>query len=190
MDAKKNSQLTEAFHHKVLVRFWSRYDDSWTHGYVLDIGPRFFLFAPIGEDMRFNGFQCPRVSAVRELQVPDPYAEFTVAALRKRGQIIRRKPNVNVSSLSELLKSANRLFPLVTVHRERADPEVCEIGRVIDVTKSHLQLHEIGPDAVWDEKLTRILLREITLIESGGGYEEALNLVGGKPKQPKKASKK
>jgi hypothetical protein len=37
MDAKKNSQLTEALHHKVLMRFWRRYEDSWTHGYVLDM---------------------------------------------------------------------------------------------------------------------------------------------------------
>jgi hypothetical protein len=140
--------------------------------------------------MKFNGFQCPRISSIRRLQVPDPYAEFAVAALGKRGQIIRRKPNVDIGSLSKLLKSANRLFPLVTIHRERADPEVCEIGRVIDVTESLLQLHEISPDALWDEELTEIRLKEITLVEFGGGYEEALHLVGGKPTTLRRPSKK
>ena len=188
MDSKKKSTLTEALRRKEPVRFGSRYEAGWSHGYVLDIGHLFFLFASIGEDMRFDGFQCPLISAVRRLHVPDPHAEFVVAALRKRGQKVPRKPKVNLESLAELLKSANKLFPLIAIHRERVDPEVCEIGRVVEITKSHLQLHEIGPDADWDEELTKIRLKEMTRVEFGGGYEEALHLVGGEPKQLKKPS--
>ncbi|MGA2809675.1 MAG: hypothetical protein ABSE87_16220 [Terracidiphilus sp.] len=181
MSQKGNSKLVEALCDKTLVKFWNPYDSGSTQGYVLDIGPHFFLLGLIGGEIRFNGFQCLRLSDVRRLQVPDPYSDFIVAALRKRGESIKRKPNINLQSLPELLWSANRLFPLVTIHRERVKPDTCEIGRVIDIGKAQVSLLEIGPDAVWEEEPTDIPLREITRVDFGGGYEDALQLVGGNP---------
>ena len=171
----------EAMRCKNLVRFWGPYESGSTDGYVLDIGPRFFLLAFISDEIRFNGFQCMRLSDVRRLRVPAPFADFNVAALRKRGEEIARRPRINLSSLPELLTSASRLFPLVTIHREKADPGVCEIGRVVGIGKSHVSLLEIGPDAIWEEKPTQILLREITRVDFGGGYADALHIVGGSP---------
>jgi hypothetical protein len=168
-------------HDKTLVKFWNRFDPGSTNGYVLDIGPRFFLLGPVGEEIRFNGFQCMRLSDVRRLHAPDRYAEFIVAALRKRGEIIRKKPRVRLNSLPELLRSASRLFPLVTIHQERAKPDTCEIGHVVGISKSHVSLLEIGPDAIWDEEPTDISLRRITRVDFGGGYEDALHIVGGGP---------
>lgn len=179
---KTRELLADALQQKVLVKFWNPFHSGATHGYVLDIGLRFFLLGLIDESIRFNGFQCLCLSDVRRLQVPDPYEDFAVAALRKRNQEIKRKPKIKLDSLSDLLKSADRLFPLVTIHRERVKPDSCWIGKVIDLTERHLHLHEIGPDAAWDKKLTKIRLSEITRVDFGGGYEEALYLVGGKPK--------
>lgn len=190
MTRKSNSLLTEALYSKTLVKFWNPYDSGSTQGYVLDVGPHFFLLGLIGEDVRFNGFQCLRLSDVRRLLVPDPYAEFIVTALHKRGESIRKKPNIKLNSLPDLLQSASRLFPLVTIHREKVKPETCKIGRVIGVNERKLSLLEIGPDAVWDEKPTDVKLKEITRVEFGGGYEEALHLVGGKPHISRPKSRK
>jgi hypothetical protein len=138
----------------------------------------------IDDAIKFNGFMCLRPSAMKRLQVPAPYAEFVEDALRKRKEQIRRKPNITLDTLPDLLKSVNLLFPLVTVYRERVVPDECWIGKVLDVTKKYLFLLEIGADAIWDEKPSKLLLREITRIDFGGGYEEALHLVGGNPKRP------
>jgi hypothetical protein len=189
MSQKSNAQLTEALRDKTLVSFWNPYDSGSTHGYVLDIGPRFFLLGLVGEEIRFNGFQCLRLSDVRRLRVPATYPTFVVAALRKRGENIGRKPRINLNSLPELLKSANRLFPLVTIHLERVNLEKCKIGRVTDISKSYVSLLEIGPDAIWDEKPTKVSLREITRVDFGGGYEDALHIVGGDPPQSKLKSR-
>jgi hypothetical protein len=190
MKRRSDALLTEAMHQQLLVKFWNPYDPGSTHGYVLEIGPRFFLLGLVSDDIRFNGFQCMRLSDVRRLRAPDPYAEFIVAALRKRGEIIRKKPRVNLNSLPELLRSADKLFPLVTVHRERVDPGTCEIGRVVGITKSHVSMLEIGPDAIWEEKPTEIALRNITRVDFGGAYEDALHIVGGNPPQSKLKSRK
>jgi hypothetical protein len=189
MTRESNAQLTEAMHKKALVKFWSPFEPGSTHGYVLDIGPRFFLLGLVGDNIRFNGFQCLRLSDVRRLRVPDPYAKFIIAALSKRGEIIQRKPRINLKSLPELLESANRLYPIATIHREKVDPDSCKIGRLLGIGKSHVYLLEIGPDAIWEEEPTEIALREITRVDFGGGYEDALYIVGGNPPPTKPKSR-
>jgi hypothetical protein len=182
---KKRHLLLGALLNKVVVRFRSRYDDGAIHGYVLDVGPRFLLLAFIDEYLRFNGYQCILLKNVKELEVPARYDAFIVAALRKRKQSIARRPNIKLNTLSELLESANRLFPLITIHREDVKPDSCWIGRIAEIGKSDLLLYEIGPDGVWDKKAKRHRLSEITRVDFGGGYEETLLLVGGDPR-PKK----
>jgi hypothetical protein len=138
-----------------------------------------FLLALIDETIRFNGYQCLRLQDVKRLEAPARYGTFLVAALHKRKERVSRKPNIKLESIAELLESANRLFPMITIHREIEKPGSCWIGRVIEISKSAVLLHEIGPDAVWDKEPTKHLLSEITRVEVGGGYEEALQLVGG-----------
>lgn len=182
---RKLELLTGALQSKCPIKFWNPYDSGSTHGYVLGIGPRFFLLALIDDNLRFNGFQCLRISDLRRLQVPDPYEKFLVAALHKRNQKIKRKPDIKLDSLPDLLRSANRAFPLVTIHRERVKPDECWIGKVVDVNKDHLFLLQIDADAIWEDNPRKYLLSEITRVDFGGGYEEALHLVGGGPKKLK-----
>ncbi len=189
MTKAQDLKLREACSNAIVLRFSSPYEEGWTHGYVLDIGPQFFLLGLIDENIRFNGFQCQLVSDLRRIKVPDPYEDFVVAALRKRGQRIDAKPGIDLSSLPALLKSANALFPLVTIHQERAKPGECFIGKVLDISKSSLWLHTIDPGAVWHKKRSKFRLSDITRVDFGGGYEEALHLVGGNPKPLKKPRK-
>jgi hypothetical protein len=174
----RSSKLAAALHSKTLVKFTRPFEDGSVNGYVLDIGPRWFLVAILGDGIRFNGFQCFRLSDVRELQVPHPYAAFAEAALRKKSERLPKKPRVSVRNVEELLLSANRAFPLVTIHRERVDPGVCEIGRVVHVGARQLSLLEINPDASWDAEPKQYRLSDITRVGFAGEYEEALHLVG------------
>ena len=173
--------LQRALRTKQLVKFTRPFEPGSVDGYVLAIGPQFFLLALVEDNAWFNGFQCLRISDVRGLQVPAKYAAFVKAALKKRRERMPRKPRVTVTSLEELLWSANRAFPLVTIHRERWDPDVCHIGRVRALGKGRLSLLEVGPDGLWDREISEYSLKEITRVDFGGVYEEALHLVGGPP---------
>lgn len=165
-----------------LVRFDRRFDDSAVRGYVLDVGPRFFLLALVSDRIWFDGFECFRIGDVRGFR-PDPHAGFAESALRKRRDWLPQKPHVSVRSIEELLVSASRLFPLVTVHREAIDPDVCWIGRILGVERGRVSLLGITPDATWEEKPESFRLSEITRVNFGGDYETALHLVGGDPRQ-------
>jgi hypothetical protein len=178
MQKKNKSRLALALRKKLLVRFESAWERGTVNGYVLDIGPQFFLIALVSDGIRLNGFQCFRLSDVRKLQVPDKYARFHEAALKKRRQRFPKKPPIDITSLAQLLLTANNAFPLVTIHREKIRADSCWIGRVVDVRDGRVTLLEIGPGAVWDSELETYRLSEITRIDFGGDYEDALYLVG------------
>jgi hypothetical protein len=183
MATKRVDQLWEMQRHALLVRFSRRFEESPIRGYVLDIGPKFFLLALVSDRIWFDGFECFRISDVRDLK-PDPYVNFVEAALKKRSERITKKPRVDLKGIAELLRSAARLFPLVTIHREGKRPDVCWIGRILGVQGGKVSLLEINPDATWDAKPTEYRLNEITRVDFGGDYENALHLVGGEPAWP------
>ena len=162
------------------VRFYRRFEDTCIRGYVLDIGPEFFLLSLVSDRVRFDGFECFRISDLKNLR-PDPYAEFAKAALRKRGERKPKKPHISMANVGALLVSASHVFPLVTIHRERIEPDICHIGRVLKVRNGRLSLLEIDPDAKWDCSAKEYRISEITRVNFGGDYEDALHIVGGEP---------
>jgi hypothetical protein len=67
MKRNPKSQLRLALRKKVLIRFASALDRGTISGYVLDVGPQFFLIALISDGILPNGFQCYRLSDIRRL---------------------------------------------------------------------------------------------------------------------------
>jgi len=180
----RSAQLKRAMHQQQFVHFSRRFEETPIRGYILDVGPKFFLLALVSDRFWFDGFECLRIADVRDIR-PDPYAAFAEAALRKRGERIPKKPRVSLAGIEELLLSAGRAFPLVTIHREQVDPEICNIGHVVTVDRGRLSLLEIHPDATWNTVSNTYRAREITRVNFGGDYEDALYLVGGRPEQAK-----
>jgi hypothetical protein len=163
-----------------LVRFVRRFENYSIGGFVLDVGPKFFLLSLVSDRIRFDGFEVFRAQDVSELR-EDPYSLFVRTALTKRAQRRPRKPRVSVAAMSDVLRSAGRAFPIVALHLEEVDAHVCHIGRVVDVTRRRVSLLEIGPDASWDSTATEYELKDVTRVNFGGDYEDALRLVGGEP---------
>src|SRR6478752_4926272 len=95
----RSIKLAAALRDKTLVKFTRPFEEGSVNGYVMDIGPRWLLLALVRDGIRFDGFQCFRLSDVRELQVPHPYAAFAQAALKKRGERLPKKPRVSVASV-------------------------------------------------------------------------------------------
>lgn len=174
------SQLLHAMRRRQLVRLSRRFEEWTIRGYVLDVGPRFFLLALISEHLWFDGFECFRISDVKDLK-RDPYAAFVEAALKKRSEQRPKKPHVSLASIDKLLLSASQTYPLVTIHREQVDPDVCWIGRVSNIKNGYVTLREIDPGAKWESGTTKYRLSEITHVNFGADYEDALYLVGGEP---------
>lgn len=172
--------LGEALRRRWLVRLHRRFEDGPVQGYILDVGPKFFVMALVSDRLRLDGFECFRVDDLTKLG-PDPHSAFAEAALGKRGLVPDWTPPVSVASTRQLVVSAGQAFPLVSLHREQSDPGVCHIGRVVHVDDLRVALLEIDADAEWDEEPTVYKLNELTRVSFGGDYEDALAAVGGEP---------
>ncbi len=125
------------------------------------------------------GFNASGYRTFRKLQVPHPHTAFVEAALKQRGERVPKRPKVTAASVGELIWSANDAFPLVTIHREKRNPDLCHIGRVIVMDKQRVSLLEINPGATWEAEPNQYPLNEITRVDFGGAYEDALHLVAG-----------
>jgi hypothetical protein len=180
MAMARRRQLKDAQRAKRFVRFSHRFEDLPIRGYVLDVGPKFFLMALVSDRIWFDGFECFRLGDVRDVMA-DPYAGFVESALRKRHERLLKKPSVSVADIQKLLLTAGHAFPLVAIQREQVDPSVCWIGRILGVERERVSLLEINPDGRWDDKPNAYQLNEITRVNFGGDYENALDLVGGDP---------
>jgi len=171
-------QLKAAMDSRKMVRFTTQYEDVGVRGYVLDIGEDFFLLAVVSDRLWLDGFECFRVGDIATFG-EDPYSDFAESALEKRGQDCPERPDVDVSSVKEIIASADRDFPLITIHREELDSEVCNVGKIISIDDDHFYIREINPGAKWSMDLTEYELDDITRIGFGQDYEDALYLVGG-----------
>ena len=173
-------RLANAARDGLFVRFSRRFDDPRIRGYVLDVGEHYFLLALVSDRMWFDGFECFRIADIGDFEA-DEYRSFVETALAMRGEKLPAKPPISLKTIDDLLLTASREFPLVTIHREEINAQGCHVGRVVSVTGDEVRLLEINPDATWDAEPMIYRLSEITCVSFGGDYEDALYLVGGEP---------
>jgi hypothetical protein len=159
------------------VSLTRRFEEHSELGYVLAVDSERFLLLCVSPQIRLEGFSVLRTADVAELEAPHEHAEFVEEALRLRGESVETAPDIALGDTGAAIRSAAATFPLVTLHREEVDPDACHIGAVVRVTDDSVRILEIDPDADWEEEETTYALSEITRIDFGGGYEEALALV-------------
>ena len=127
-----------------------------------------------GEPLAFNVF---RLSDITQLESPAPHADFKAKVLRLRKERLSIAPKLDLSSWRTVVTSASRRFPLITLHTERRDADVCYIGRPTTLTARSGTFLSINPDGEWDDELA-VAWADVTRVDFGGAYEEALALVG------------
>jgi len=172
--------LNDAKTERRLVGLTTRYDEWVVRGYVVGLGPGFVMIAVVNDRIWHDGFECFRRPDIIAVQV-DPKARFVEKALELRGEMIPEAPAVSLESVEDLLTSAGRAFRLVTIHREMEDPDVCQIGHVIEVVGGELVMREVSPTAEWDVELERYQTSSVTRVSFGADFEAALTLVAGEP---------
>jgi hypothetical protein len=176
-DYTSRDALLDAGLGRALVQVERSVERGFVTGYVAGVGPDWFLLCVVSDEMLFNGFQAFRLVDVVKVWHPAPHSAFIERALGLRGLARPDDPGLDLETLNGLLTSASQHSPLVTIHREVVDPESCHIGRVIGVSERVVRLKAMTPDATWSERIEEYLLTEVTRVDVGGLYEDALNAV-------------
>ena len=172
--------LREALGTGALVRVERTVESGHVTGRVAALTSRLVALAVFADDMRPNGFEVVRRVDLRRVRL-DPYPAFHARALSARGLRLPRLGGIRVTSFREAIADAARRFPLVAVHRERIRRGACLIGRPYPNSAERFSLLTVDPDATWDPVPVQLLYRDVTRVDFGGGYEEALHLVAGPP---------
>lgn len=69
--------------------------------------------------------------------------------------------------------------PVITIHPEQDEPDICFIGAPAGLGDRSLRLLEVTTRGVWNSRPTKHRVDDITRIEIGGRYERALLSVAG-----------
>lgn len=155
-------------------------DPEHVTGAVVAASSKLLALAVLSDGVRPNGFTVVRRADLTQLFAPDPYAPFLTRALKLRGDKLTRWPKLDLTSWQSLMTGAAKRFPLLTVQLEIAHPDGCFIGRPVAMTPRSTTFLTLGPDARWDrEQLEKLAWKDVTRVDFGGEYEQALALVAG-----------
>jgi hypothetical protein len=174
-----------------LVRFSRKpIDESRLYGFVLACSETLTLLHILETSTyTLNGYSVIRnedVSLYAVYDRPDYY--FDSRVLRLKGIRPEPQPNISLASLSDLFTSIDKLYPLIAIYREEIKNDDCFIGRLAGMTAKTFTLYEIDDCAEWIGP-HRYRFQDITRVDFGGGYEEALALVA-RPDLTKKTPKR
>lgn len=174
---RRISVLADAHQSGQMVRIVAKATpDEKLAGYIVSLSEAFVLLHVLQDGMTLHGYLALPLQEIKSVRVLDDHDSFCDRALKVKAIFPQAQPDILLLDFSGLLSSANAHFPLVAVHQERQDRGCCFIGRVEKLKKRSFILHKIDPAAQWIDS-EKFVYKDITRVEFGGGYEEALWLV-------------
>jgi len=150
--------------------------DGWSDGFVVAANEEMVVIQLLDESIRLNGYQILFLEDISDFVHPAPFNDFQKRVLELREEEVD-VPKFELGDLGQLLIDISEEYGLVTLHREESESDSCEIGRVLKSDEVTYELEEIGSDARWFDDTYEYDLYDITRIEFGGAYEDALLLV-------------
>ena len=149
-------------------------------GFLVGHGERWVLLHLVTP----HGFSLDGYVAVRTVDIKSckrwgkEHGSFPSRCLAYFGEIPVVPRGIDLSRTHRLIVTAAARWPLLTLFVENDDPDVCFVGQPVSVSSRRLRLLPISPAAQWQEEPIRYDLRDVTRVQFGGRYEEALYALG------------
>ena len=159
------------------------FDSSPQYGFVVGSSPEFVALHFVSDRYDFDGY---RIYLRRDLTSIESNFKrrkliSRVLGLKRRSPAIL--PWLDLSSMRNLIASIQAHESLVVIHRERALPDECEIGRIRVDSEQAYSLLWITPEAEWELDNRVFRYSDVTQVGFGGEYERTLAMVRGHPPQ-------
>lgn len=177
--------IAQAIADRTLVRVErSAVDPHTFDGYILASSETLVLMAIVSGDIRLNGYTVLRTGDITYVENPAPHSDFQQKALTLRQEAPSLPEGIQLDNLKALMTSLSAISPLMTINRERIDPEICYIGRLRLAGDNKFLMDEIDPDASWYKTPAEFRYDEITRVDFDTAYEQALHLVATADRSP------
>ncbi len=149
------------------------FGDDTLSGFVLNVSDELCLIHYVSSAFQVDGYCVIRQCDITACNVFDDSTCFTTRALRLKNVRLRKLKGVDIASWAAAIESAASQFPLLVLHREECRDDSCLVGHFKELNSSSVTFFSISPSATWD-KTTQVLLAQLTRLDFGGGYEDAL----------------
>ncbi|MDB4988290.1 MAG: hypothetical protein JWN04_3468 [Myxococcaceae bacterium] len=164
-------------------------DEPGIVGRVLALGEELVVFSLISDDIQPNGFVVLRVADITSVRSPAPHAAFKEKVLAVRGRAPRFAAPSKPLSWRSLIDHAAPRWPLLAIYTEVKKPDVLFIAQVskMSLEGATVSTRLVAPGGIWNKRQKVFRMADITRIDFGGRYEEALAIaLGLLPKARKK----
>ena len=157
-----------------------------TTGFIVAFSDSLFLFHTLDMDtFRLNGYTVLREEDISQYRLFTKAEFWQVRAVRHFHLKPIRPAGISVSSFPELVKSVAEHYPLITFHPEKKKPDVCYIGSVVSMTEHTFTIEDLDSNGEWSGP-RRMKFSDVTRMDFGGGYEEALAVTAPKRSRTRK----
>jgi hypothetical protein len=165
----------------VHVRRWIP-DADRVDGFVVGIGAEWVALQQLSDRIVFDGWALLRRKDIQAVTIkPNPEC-FEIRALKARELWPPSAPALDLDDVLGAVSSAAKAAKtLVSISDDFYNPELCWIGTVGSIDRDRLQVTEVNPRGRWVRKPHTFDPADVTRIDFGGGYEEALHLAAGPP---------
>ena len=163
----------------VTVRRWIP-ESELVEGFVVARSKQWVTLAKLSDSINLDGWVSVRIGDIQSVTLVPTEDCFEIKVLKARGQWPPTVPEEFDNAATEaVLSSASDIFPMLTVYREFERPDVCWIGSATSISEGTLALLEVNVAGGWARRPRWFDLADVTRVEIGGSYEDALALVSG-----------
>jgi hypothetical protein len=150
------------------------FEINMTDGFVIALTDDWLVMHALDDGVYLDDIVILRLRDVSRVwfRDDDAYHHRAIAGLGRRAATFECEDS---PSASQLLSATSARADIFAIHLEGLDGEPMFIGRLVDLRKKSFDFHYVGRDGVWANEVDRIKHRDITRIEVGGRYLEALN---------------
>lgn len=162
----------------VRVRRWIPEADV-LEGFVVGLGEKWIALQRLSDRIAFDGWQLMRLKDVQAVSLEPDRDNFEITVLKRRNQWPPTGPTLSLDDTLGALNSASAADPMISIFDEFARPDVCWIGTIRSLGPDKISFLEVNTRGGWARKPRTVDPADVTRIDLGGGYEEALQIVAG-----------
>ncbi|MDQ1104745.1 hypothetical protein [Nocardioides zeae] len=176
--AKVRRRLESALVEGRITTVWrDAFEIASTDGLVVALTDDWVVLHDLADGVHLDGLVALRLRDVSRVlfRDDDAYHRRALAALGVEVATYEVEADVDARGLLARAQAEDRL---VAIHLEVLRGEPMTLGRLLDLRRKRFVIHYIGRDGEWAREPERWRYRDVTRIEVGGRYLEALERFG------------
>lgn len=161
--------------HMIRVERTPKFADR-LNGFVVSVGEEWALLAQSSDGGFFDGYLAFRLRDVKRIKRDTTFE--TTFAMTQPEWPPTQPHDFDLNSTSEVIEGLASGGALIGIQKEN-EREAMWIGRLDEMWKRVVYLHEVRPDATWHPAPLGYKLKAITTVETGTHYLVALSAIAG-----------